>query len=201
MKKLPHDWASPEDFATLFQYFWYRDFPIDLKSTGAKRIDWTIHIGIIVRNIGDLIGLVTRFERGGRKDAVYRSVAGDEIALEWEWQGIIGENEINKLKDHKPWGREGYNHSLLKYGVLVSYLENQNADNTLSWVSEKWAGAQWPLVLAVIESRKSTKLTSKRFFHQLMFYHFAQDGRYCLLRKASALPWEIDCSRWQYNLT
>ena len=87
---LSGNWASIEDFATLFQYFWYRDFPIDQISTGAKRTDWTIHIGIVVRNVADLIGLVTRFERGGRKDAVLRSTDGDEIAIEWEWEGVWG---------------------------------------------------------------------------------------------------------------
>ena len=51
-------------------------------ATGARRIDWTIHIGIVVRNIGDLMGLLTRFETGGRKDAVLRSGEGDEIAVE-----------------------------------------------------------------------------------------------------------------------
>jgi hypothetical protein len=74
---LNEKWASPEDFATLFQYFWYRDFPIDQISTGAKRTDWTIHIGIVVRNVADLMGLATRFESGGRKDAVLRSRDGD----------------------------------------------------------------------------------------------------------------------------
>ncbi len=38
---LTEKWANPEDFATLFQYFWYRDFPIDEISVGAKRADWT----------------------------------------------------------------------------------------------------------------------------------------------------------------
>ena len=96
-------WASVEDFATLFQYFWHRDFPMDAKKAiGAGRADWTIHIGIVVRNIADLMGLVTRFERGGRKDAILRSTEGDEIAIEWEWDGVWG-NELEKLKHHKVW--------------------------------------------------------------------------------------------------
>ena len=99
---LNETWASPEDFATLFQYFWYRDFPIDQKATGARRVDWTIHIGIVVRNVADLMGLVTRFESGGRKDAVLRSTDGDEIAIEWEWSGVLGKaNELEKLKSTK----------------------------------------------------------------------------------------------------
>jgi hypothetical protein len=77
-------WATIEDFATLFQYCWYRDFPIDGISVGAKRADWTIHIGVVVRSVSDLLGLVPRFEHVRRKDAVLRSKAGDEIAIEWE---------------------------------------------------------------------------------------------------------------------
>lgn len=73
MKQLPKHWATIEDFATLFQYIWHRDLPIDLKSTGARRIDWTIHIGIVIRAIGDLMGIAVRFERGGRKDAIFRN--------------------------------------------------------------------------------------------------------------------------------
>ena len=114
---LDEKWASPEDFATLFQYFWYRDFPIDQKAIGARRSDWTIHTGIVVRNIADLMGLVTRFESGKRKDAILRSAEGDEIAIEWEWGGVFGKaNEVQKLRDHKvrPKGKER-----LKYAVLM----------------------------------------------------------------------------------
>ena len=67
---LPAQWTTPEDFATLFQYFWHRDFPIDQRATGARRTDRTIHIDVVVRSLADLMDLVTRFERGGRKDAV-----------------------------------------------------------------------------------------------------------------------------------
>src|SRR4030042_5987281 len=95
---LEEKWASPEDFATLFQYFWYRDFPMDAKiAIGAGRVDWTIHIGVVVRKIADFMGLVTRFEEGGRKDAMLRSTDGDEIAVEWEWGGVWG-NELEKLE-------------------------------------------------------------------------------------------------------
>jgi len=52
---LPAQWATTGDFATLFQYFWHRDFPIDQRATGAKRTDCTIHTGVVVRNIADLM--------------------------------------------------------------------------------------------------------------------------------------------------
>lgn len=81
---LPNQWARAEDFATLFQYFWHRDFPMDRIAVSAKRADWTMHIGVTVRSIGDLMGLATRFERGGKKDTLLRSRDGDEIGLEYE---------------------------------------------------------------------------------------------------------------------
>ncbi len=117
---LPEKWATPEDFATLFQYFWHRDFPIDEISIGAKRADWTIHIGVVVRNIADLMGLVTRFERGGRKDAVLRSANGDEVAIEWEWGGVWG-NELEKLYNHDAWRSDKTKTKILKYAVLITY--------------------------------------------------------------------------------
>jgi len=55
---LPANWADPEDFATLFQYFWHRYFPIDPLSRRARRSDWTIYIGVVVRNISDSMGMV-----------------------------------------------------------------------------------------------------------------------------------------------
>lgn len=201
MKALPNCWATPEDFATLFQYFWHRDLPIDLKSTGAKRIDWTIHIGIIIRSIGDLLGLVTRFESGGRKDAIYRSVAGDEVVLEWEWQGIEGQNELDKLRKHNTYGRDGYNHKSLKYAVLVTYIEEGKLKEILNKVSNSWNDANWPLLLILIESQKTKRFTSRRAFNNLKMYLFDKGGDCKLLRDAPAMPWEVDCSRWQYQLT
>ncbi len=177
IKALPDRWASAEDFATLFQYFWHKDFPIDTKSTGAKRIDWTIHIGIIVRSIGDLMGVVTRFERGGRKDALYRSVAGDEVALEWEWQGIKGQNELAKLKAHNVWGRPEYNHDNLKYGVLITYVEIEYIEENLNTVSRNWQGAKWPLLLIIVTSQKAKDITARRSFSRLQMYLYDETGK------------------------
>ena len=120
---LPNKWGTPDDFATLFKYFWHRDFPTNNISVGARRVDWTIHIGLIVRSIGDLMGLATRFERGGRKDALLRSREGDEIAVEWEWDGVQG-NELKKLKNHKTWAPPEYRPKKLRFATLVSYAES-----------------------------------------------------------------------------
>ncbi len=154
---LEEKWATLEDFATLFQYFWYRDFPLDQAAIGARRSDWTIHTGIVVRNIADLMGLVTRFESGKRKDAVLRSAEGDEIAIEWEWGGVFGKaNELDKLKKHKVWP-EGKKR--LKYAVLITYTHTPNIQRVYELVKAKWEDKdpekggipRWPLLLILID--------------------------------------------------
>ena len=133
---LPSQWATPEDFATLFQYFWHRDFPIDQRAVGARRTDWTIHIGVIVRSIADLMGLVTRFETRGRKDAVLRGADGDEVALEWEWEGVWG-NELDKFKQHKVWSSKKQVGRLLRYAVLITYTHTPSIEKVYRHVASK----------------------------------------------------------------
>jgi hypothetical protein len=196
---LEESWASPEDFAALFQYFWHRDFPMDQKKAiGAGRVDWTIHIGIVVRSVADLMGFVTRFERGGRKDAILRSTEGDEIAVEWEWGGVWG-NELEKLKDHsvRPKGKER-----LKYAVLVTYtharIHTPDIEKVYNHVMGKWEGARWPLLLILIEVEKS-KLRMRREFKNIQMSVFDK-GERRELRSAPAFPWEVPSTRWSYEL-
>lgn len=195
---LAESWASPEDFATLFQYFWYRDFPIDQKARGARRSDWTIHIGIVVRNVADLMGLVARFESGKRKDAVLRSTKGDEIAIEWEWGGVFGKaNELDKLKCHKvrPKGKER-----LKYAVLITYTHTPNIKEVHKLVKAKWEegeGARWPLLLIlidVIDVPKPKFPTGKEFVNIQMSVFDKGERRD--LRLAPAFPWQVPGTRW-----
>ncbi len=190
-------WASQEDFATLFQYFWYRDFPMDAKkATGAGRVDWTIHIGVVIRNIADLMGLVTRFEKGGRKDAILRSTAGDEVAIEWEWGGVWG-NELEKLKNHRVWSKD--KERLLKYAVLVTYTHPPNIQKVYNHVMGKWEGAQWPLLLILIDLIESKKYAMGKEFKNIQMSVFDK-GERRELRSAPAFPWEVPETRWSYEL-
>jgi hypothetical protein len=191
------EWASIEDFATLFQYFWHRDFPIDPKAIGARRVDWTIHIGIVVRNIADLMGLVARFERGGRKDAILRSTDGDEVAIEWEWSGVFGKaNELKKLRQHevRPKGKEG-----LKYAVLITYTHS--IESVYERVLKEWKDAKWPLLLILIDviDVPRRKITSGREFQKIQMSVF-QGDKHRELRSAPALPWKVPKTRWSREL-
>jgi len=184
-------WASPEDFATLFKYFWHRDFPQSPIATGVRRIDWTIHIGIIVRNIADLMGVYTRFERGGRTDAIFRVANKDLVAVEWEWSGALhGENELDKLKDYKVRGTDS-----LRYCVLVTYVHTPYINAVYEHVLKKWEDARWPLLLILIDYSDSAKISSRRIFNKVNISLF--NGK---MREEfdifPALPWEVEETRF-----
>ena len=195
---LPPQWASPEDFATLFQYFWYRDFPIGggPRAVGARRSDWTIHIGLVVRSIADLIGLWARFESGQRTDAVLRSGEGDEVAVEWEWNGVWGQNELEKLKKDEVWSRNESSERLLRYGVLITYTHTPNIEKVQNHVLTEWQGARWPLLLILIDVEESDKFTSGKEFKGLNMSLFDPSGQK-VLRTAPAFPWAVESSRWR----
>ncbi len=198
---LEKNWASIEDFATLFQYFWYRDFPIDQVAIGAKRVDWTRHIDIVVRNVADLVGFVTRFERRGRKDAVLRSTAGDEIAIEWEWEDILGNkcelkgNELNKLKSYKVKDSK----RILKYAVLITYTL-ADVEEVYSQIRNKWKETKCPLLLILIdfEKTKKSKFSSLREFKDIHIAIFSESAKGDEFRIAPALPWKILGTRWSH---
>jgi hypothetical protein len=191
---LPEQWAMPEDFATLFQYFWHRDFPVDQRATGAKRADWTIHIGVVIRSIADLMGLKTRFESGGRTDAVLRSWQGDEIAVEWEWEVVWG-NELDKLKDRKVWGLDKPSDKKLKYAVLIAYTHTPNIQKVYTHVEEKWVGARWPLLLVLIDFEDSKKFSMRREFGNIQI-SLLESNVWRPLKVSPALPWKIEDAVW-----
>lgn len=103
------------DFATIYSQMWYRDFPLQrgpAEKKDVQRADWNTHIGVAVRSTADLLGLFTRFESGGRTDAVLRENDGRTVAmLEWEWTAIHwGDekiDEIDKLKKNCAGGGGG----------------------------------------------------------------------------------------------
>jgi len=199
---LDEKWATIEDFATLFQYFWYRDFPIDQRAIGAKRSDWTIHTGIVVRNIADLMGFVTRFESGKRKDAILRSAEGDEIAIEWEWGGVFGKaNELQKLRDHnvRPKGKEK-----LKYAVLITYTHTPHIQEVYKLTKAKWEekeGARWPLLLILIDVIRVPKsqFSMGREFKNIHMSLFNKGKEPVQLRSAPAFPWGVPETRLSIN--
>ena len=193
---LPDQWSRPEDFATLFKYLWHRDFPMSEGAIGARRADWTIHIGIIVRTIGDLMGLATRFERGKRKDALLRSFDGDEIAVEWEWQGIWGQNELKKLREHEVWSPSKGIDRLLRYGVLITYTHTPNIPRVYERVSSEWTGARWPLLLVLIDLEETKKFRMGKDFKNIHFSVFNSAGQHKCLGSAPAFPWNVESTRW-----
>ena len=167
-------------------------------SVGARRADWTIHIGLVVRSIGDLMGLMTRFERGGRKDAILRSREGDEIAVEWEWNGVY-ENELRKLKAHKPWAPVEFRPKSLRFAALVSYAESSDREASLEHVLKEWTGAGWPLLLILVTYDFTKKFQTQGDYKVMNFFVYGPNG-VLDLGSIPAAPWNLDATHWPIQL-
>jgi len=143
------------------------------------------------------MGLVTRFERGGRKDALLRSTEGDEVAIEWEWEGVWRANELRKLKEHQVWSKEKGIKRLLKYAVLITYTHTPNIEKVYNHVIKEWEGAYWPLLLILIDLEESKKFVKEFKNMQMSVFH---KGERRELRSAPAFPWKVCGTRWSYEL-
>jgi len=179
-----------DDFATLFNAFWYKDFPL---ATGYKilgsRADWTIHIGICVRSCADLLGFFTYFESGGRTDAIIRDNNEKDVAhIEWEWwEASSGKvNEIDKLSKHN---------EKAKFSAFISYSDENILEQNLQRIVEQWQDCTTPLLTFLVVFSKQGR---KRMFNTLETY-LMENGKMSLLRSQPALPWDAKGTRWESN--
>ena len=141
------------------------------------------------------MGLTARFESGNRKDAVLRSWQGDEIAVEWEWDGVCG-NELEKLKTHRVWSPpEAKGHKRLKYAVFMTYTHTQNIEKVYQHVLREWDGAKWPLLLILIDLEESKKFITGKEFKNMNTSVF-QSGGQRTLKVVPAVPWNVESSKW-----
>jgi hypothetical protein len=145
------------------------------------------------------MGLVTRFETGGRKDAVLRSTEGDEVAIEWEWGGVW-DNELEKLKHHTVWSKDKGSARLLKCAVFITYTHTPNIGRAYDHVSEKWEDAPWPLLLILIDLEESRRFSSGKEFRNIHMSVFDSSGRRSL-RVAPAFPWNVESTRWYLQVS
>lgn len=176
------------DFITLFNKFWYRDFPLseNNKDVGS-RAEWTTHIGICVRSSADLMGYFTHFEQGNRTDAVIRNNRGEDIAhIEWEWHQVFNENvnEIKKLFD---------SNDKAQFSVFISYSRHDHHEENLAAIKKQWGKSNAPLVVILVTFAYEKRV---RWFDDIETYHL-QNGSLKKIRSHPALPWDVIGSRWE----
>lgn len=176
-----------DDFATLFSYGWYRDFPVDarhrLSTEGAA--DWTIHTGVVVRACADLMGLYCVFEQGKRHDALLRDRDHRVLAaLEWEWQETTGipVDELAKLNARA--------YPDAKFMGLLTYVRQDAATTAVEEATSRWTN-NTPLLFIVVEFKER-----KRVFKDMALHRIERGKKAKLLRRQPALPWEVPHSRW-----
>lgn len=185
--------AIINDFATLFSYTWYRDFPLSpLHREWGKRADWTIHLGVTFRRVSDLMGYFGHFESGGRTDLVIRDNNGLPVAFcEWEWHCPYEEqfNELDKLSNCCKEENPGI-------CVLFTYCETKQLDQQVKDMSERWNNST-PLLLIIMSFKK---VKGGRSFQKMLYYQLIH-GKRSFLREQVPTPWKRDGSRWQIKET
>lgn len=195
-----------EDFATLFAYGWYQNFPVDgWFHSNAGRSDWTYHSALTFRRTIRQMGYFPVFERKGRSDGVALGTGGHEdvrILAEWEWQtppvadvAAFGEaaphyfNEVDKLL------ASAKSHAVQEFCFLLTYIHENDLELAVEKIQARWNLQQGkcPLVLAIITFTD----TSLRAFSSLLVYEIASENSAPrLLHSKPALPWKVPHTRW-----
>jgi len=186
-----------QDFITLFNVLWYRDFPLTVDwREHYQKTDWTIHIAVCVRSAADLLGYFTYFE-AGRTDAVIKDGNERVVAnVEWEWKQPHedGFNELEKLKRVR---------KNADFSVLVTYSRNPNIkdikkyhDLNMNRISETWKCDETLLLFLVrYDWIPGRGYSGRRQFNMLETYS-VQQGKCDLIRSQQALPWKFPGTRW-----
>jgi hypothetical protein len=176
------------DFVSLFNAFWYRDFPLsESYKTLGSRAEWTTHIGVVVRSCAELLGLFTYFESGIRTDAVIKDNSRHDIAhLEWEWRQPLSNkvNEIDKLYSQR---------KSADFSVFFSYSKLDRHDENLETILKQWRKSTQPLLVFLVTFNQKNRT---RAFYDLET-HRIQNGKIRRLRSQPALPWDAKGTRWE----
>jgi len=179
----------PRDFVSLFNAFWYRDFPITPDRIDiSRRALWTTHIASTVKQAADHLGLYTCFETGGKTDAVIQDSNSKAWAkVEWEWSQPRSEkvNEIQKLALAK---------DDADVFIFISYsrTDNNSHKSNLDAIAQQWKDISKPLLVFLVTFSYSKK---RRHFEQIQTHLFGANN-HKMLRKQEALPWDVLGTKW-----
>lgn len=169
------------DFVTLFNYLWYKDFPVTETTGLANRANWTIHMGLVIRQCASLLGARALFESGGRTDAVVQYSDNDVLTfVEWEWKRAHTDiNEIEKLRSKA---------SQAAFQTFIGYSRVEDVQEALDRTLSTWTDAESPLIYFLITY---DVVKGSRHFNELVTYQFTKN-RYKKIRSQPALPWMVN---------
>ena len=146
----------------------------------ANTANWTIHIGVVVRQCATLLGARALFEQGGRTDAVIRFPEQTLSFVEWEWKRAHTDiNEFEKLLKRT---------DDAVFQTFIGYTRVNELQMALERIHDVWQHADKPLLVFLVTYEWHKK---NRHFQELHTYEFAR-GRYKKVRSQPALPWTVN---------
>ena len=99
------------------------------------------------------------------------------------------------MTEYGVWSKDKDEDKLLKYAVLITYTHTPNIEKVYSRAIEKWRGAQWPLLLILIDLEESKEFYSGKDFKNIQMCVFDKNMR-TALRTTPAFPWRVSGTRW-----
>jgi len=179
------------DFICLFNSLWYQDFPVTENDPPVNRSNWTIHIGLVIRQCAKLLGAHAFFEQGNRTDAVIRYPEEPQQILtnvEWEWTAAHQPrvNELDKLREES---------GIPYFSTFISYSRKEHLAEVLQRAETIWQDAEKPLIFFIVTYSMNGR---NRYFEELQTYFFS-NNRFKKIRSQPALPWMV--RRSKYNNT
>ena len=181
------------DFITLFNCLWYQDFPVTADDGFVGRANWTIHLGLVVRQCAKLMGAKALFEQGGRTDAILKYPDGQILSnVEWEWI----ESHKEKVEELKKLRQQVADSDVPPaFSTFISYSTGANLPAAIEKAKELWAECNKPLIFFIITFERQS---GSRVFAELQT-HFFSRGRHKKVRTQPALPWLVN--RKKFNNT
>lgn len=178
------------DFICLFNCLWYQDFPA-LEGEFINRANWTIHVGLVIRECAKLMGARALFEQGGRTDAVLQYMDKKKLSyVEWEYIQA-NKDTVNELDKLLVKNNDCY------FSTFISYCQSKNTHLVVEKAKNKWIKADNPLIMFLITYEQQPGKRNGRNFAELRTY-FLSNGKCKCVRIQPALPWNV--VQRQYNL-
>lgn len=152
------------------------------------------------------MGLFTRFESGGRTDAILRDNQNEAVAmLEWEWTAIHREdgnlNEFDKLRKNC----ESKNGNRVDFAAFLGYSRSESCNgkdytalsaSKLDAYTKCWVKDLPPLLLFLVHFKWRGAKKGGREFTTLTIDKI-ESGRKTPLREQPAYPWKVPKSKWE----
>jgi hypothetical protein len=182
-----------KNFYFLFNFLWYKDFPLTENTSKWGRTDFTAHVMRCIRSCADLMGYHTYHEKHDKIDAIIEDGKGNEITFiecESDEPSNPSVDEIRKL--NKLEGDE--------FSTFISYSRDDHHKENIKKIRREWTNTKKQLIVFLV--RYAPKYINRNYVrdftkHCLETYVIQSNNYKKRVHSQRVLPWEVVGTKWQ----